>query len=45
MNIKAGDIAVFPKGLTCRWKVHEAVKKHYFFGPVAEKLAAPFPGD
>ena len=38
--IKAGDIVVFPRGLSCRWKVHKAVKKHYFFGPVAEKLAA-----
>lgn len=37
-SIKAGDIVVFPKGLTCRWKVREAVRKRYFFGPVPEKL-------
>ena len=38
VHIKAGDIALFPKGLACRWKVNKAVKKHYFFGPVADKL-------
>jgi len=27
-----GDWVVFPKGLTCRWKVSLPVKKHYRFG-------------
>jgi len=27
-----GDIVVFPKGLSCKWKVSKAVKKHYQFG-------------
>ncbi len=27
-----GDLVVFPKGLSCTWTVHEAVKKHYRFG-------------
>jgi hypothetical protein len=26
-----GDYVVFPKGLACRWRVTEAVKKHYWF--------------
>jgi hypothetical protein len=38
VEIAAGDIAVFPKGLDCRWQVRKAVKKHYNFGPVAEVL-------
>jgi uncharacterized cupin superfamily protein len=27
-----GDLVVFPKGLSCKWKVTKAVKKHYQFG-------------
>ena len=27
----AGDMVIFPKGLTCVWKVTKAVKKHYVF--------------
>ncbi len=27
-----GDLVVFPKGLSCTWTVHEAVRKHYRFG-------------
>lgn len=37
-DIKAGEIAVFPKGLSCRWKVHKAVRKRYSFGPVPALL-------
>ncbi len=37
-SIQAGDVAVFPKGLSCRWKVRQAVRKRYFFGPVPERL-------
>jgi uncharacterized cupin superfamily protein len=29
--IRAGDYAVFPKGLSCVWKVSKPVKKHYEF--------------
>lgn len=28
----AGDWVVFPKGLTCRWKIKKHVQKHYHFG-------------
>jgi len=31
-KFRAGDWVVFPKGLTCTWKVAKAVKKHYRFG-------------
>jgi uncharacterized cupin superfamily protein len=27
----AGDYVVFPKGLSCVWKVTKRVKKHYLF--------------
>lgn len=36
--IRAGDVVVFPKGLSCRWKVTKAVKKRYYFGPVPNEL-------
>jgi len=26
------DLVVFPAGLSCRWKIIKAVKKHYNFG-------------
>jgi len=29
--IGAGDYVVFPKGLSCVWKVSKPVKKHYIF--------------
>lgn len=28
----AGDFVRFPQGLSCRWKVSKAVRKHYRFG-------------
>ena len=28
----AGDLVVFPTGLSCRWKVKRPVRKHYRFG-------------
>ena len=31
VSFKAGDYVVFPKGLSCVWKVSKAVKKHYLF--------------
>lgn len=27
----AGDLVVFPKGMSCVWKVTKPVKKYYFF--------------
>ena len=32
VNFSAGDLVVFPKGLSCVWDIREAVKKHYKFG-------------
>jgi len=32
VEIKKGDFVKFPKGLKCRWVVHERVKKHYKLG-------------
>ncbi|MDD3297198.1 MAG: cupin domain-containing protein [Candidatus Omnitrophica bacterium] len=31
-KIKKGDLAIFPKGLVCKWHITKAVKKHYKFG-------------
>ncbi|MDG6777861.1 cupin domain-containing protein [Thiomicrorhabdus sp. zzn3] len=31
VDIKAGDLVTFPKGMACRWHIHQAVKKHYQF--------------
>jgi len=27
-----GDLVIFPKGLSCKWHVKKAVRKHYQFG-------------
>jgi uncharacterized protein len=32
VNFCAGEWVVFPKGLSCRWKVIEPVSKHYKMG-------------
>ena len=32
VQVGKGDLAVFPEGLSCIWKVRKAVKKHYKFG-------------
>jgi uncharacterized cupin superfamily protein len=32
VSISAGDYVVFPKGLSCVWKVTKPVRKHYTFG-------------
>jgi uncharacterized cupin superfamily protein len=29
--IKAGDLVVFPEGMSCRWQVIQTVRKHYHF--------------
>ena len=31
VEIKKGDYVTFPEGLSCKWKVLEAIKKHYKF--------------
>eukprot|EP00898_Chlorokybus_atmophyticus_P003762 jgi/Chlat1/4387/Chrsp29S04527 len=31
VRVRAGDLAVFPKDLSCTWDVREAVDKHYKF--------------
>ena len=31
VSFGAGDYVIFPKGLSCVWKVSKSVKKHYFF--------------
>ena len=31
-NIKSGDLVSFPEGLSCTWKIHKKIRKHYRFG-------------
>ena len=31
VHIKEGDYVVFPKGLSCVWKITKPIKKHYVF--------------
>ncbi|WP_088536836.1 cupin domain-containing protein [Geobacter sp. DSM 9736] len=31
VSIKAGDLVIFPAGMSCRWKVIKPVSKHYRF--------------
>lgn len=31
VSIKAGDLVTFPAGMSCRWHVLQAVRKHYQF--------------
>ncbi|MDP3981567.1 MAG: cupin domain-containing protein [Chlamydiota bacterium] len=31
VDINAGDLVVFHKGLSCTWKIKENVRKHYQF--------------
>mgnify|MGYP000442279139 CR=1 FL=1 len=30
--IKAGDLVTFAAGLSCRWQIKHAIRKHYKFG-------------
>lgn len=32
MDVQAGDVAYFPKGMSCTWEVRKAVNKHFVFG-------------
>ncbi|MBP0016315.1 MAG: cupin domain-containing protein [Cyanobacteria bacterium SBLK] len=27
-----GDLVTFPEGMSCTWKIHRPVRKHYSFG-------------
>lgn len=31
IEIKAGDLVTFPKGLSCIWEIKKPVRKHYNF--------------
>ncbi|KAL8152286.1 hypothetical protein V2J09_010046 [Rumex salicifolius] len=31
VEIQAGDLVIFPKGMSCTWDVSETVDKHYLF--------------
>ncbi|MBF0495388.1 MAG: cupin domain-containing protein [Deltaproteobacteria bacterium] len=30
--IKAGDLVIFPKGMSCHWNIVMPIRKHYKFG-------------
>jgi len=32
VHLERGDLAVFPRGLSCTWEVRSPVKKHYRMG-------------
>lgn len=32
VTIKAGDLVIFPSGLSCQWDVKQDLRKHYKFG-------------
>ena len=32
VTIRKGDFVKFPKGLSCTWRVTQAIRKHYRFG-------------
>lgn len=32
ITITAGDLLVFPPGMSCRWNVVKPIRKHYQFG-------------
>ena len=31
VKIRKGDLVIFPKGVTCTWKIKKDVRKHYRF--------------
>jgi uncharacterized cupin superfamily protein len=31
VDMGKGDLVTFPKGMECRWMIHEAVRKYYKF--------------
>jgi uncharacterized cupin superfamily protein len=32
VRVGKGDLVTFPAGMSCTWKILEAVRKHYHFG-------------
>jgi len=32
LSFGAGDLVVFPSGMSCTWRITKAVRKHYRFG-------------
>lgn len=32
VEMGAGDLVTFPKGMSCTWEIHKPVEKHYDFG-------------
>ncbi len=32
VTFEKGDLVIFPKGLTCKWIVHQRIRKHYNLG-------------
>ena len=32
VDFGAGDLVVFPQGMSCTWTIRKAVRKHYRFG-------------
>ncbi len=32
VQVGKGDLVTFPKGMSCRWAVRQAIRKHYRFG-------------
>ena len=32
VHFAAGDLVVFPAGMSCVWEIHQSVSKHYRFG-------------
>ncbi len=32
VELSAGDLVIFPAGMSCRWDVLQPVRKHYRFG-------------
>ncbi|MEM8719985.1 MAG: cupin domain-containing protein [Cyanobacteria bacterium P01_G01_bin.39] len=32
VSMGQGDLVTFPAGMSCTWKINQAVKKHYRFG-------------
>jgi uncharacterized protein len=31
VRIGKGDLVTFPRGMSCHWDIHKAVRKHYHF--------------
>ncbi len=31
IRLQAGDLVTFPAGMSCTWRIHRAVRKHYVF--------------